>query len=321
MSANQELETSSVRFSVVVPAYNAANTIARAIDSVRAQTYLACEVIVVDDGSADDTARVVERLAVASSIPVRLIRQRNGGPSAARNAGVQAALGEWVAFLDADDWYLPRRLQVHAEMIGAEPGLDFLVGGFEYVTAEGHVTDRSLTRSVLGQRLLTQHGAGGRTAIAGDDIGAFIAEQFSDTRSLSLPRATFLQLGGFPLDLRICEDLVFLLRLAAASRRVGVACDSLSAYVIHDDGLIRSDRLRAQFESVRALRTLLPEMRDAPAPVRTAWQRLLKDAYRDLAYHLAKLGRRGEALSALVQSFRFKPSWRDGRDMLSVLRR
>lgn len=306
----------SLRFSVVIPAYNAGATITRALDSVLAQTWPAHEIIVVDDGSSDNTKEVV----TAYGDRVTYLQQKNAGPSAARNRGVEATNGDWVAFLDADDWYYPGRLQAHAEMIAADPGLDFLVASFDYLDAEGKFIEPSITRTPLGRRLLQREGKNGHAVIEGEAIGQFIAQQFSDTRCLSLPRHTFMALGGFPVDLRICEDVVFLIRLCIASRRVGVACASQAVYLVHDQGLIRSDRLRAQTETVRALHTLETEMPGAPAPVQQAWQSLIKEAYRNLAYYLVKQGCKGEALAGLMKSFRFRPSWRDGRDMLSVLK-
>ena len=86
--------------SAVIPAYNAATFLHVAIESTLAQTHHLLEIIVVDDGSSDDTAEVAARY------PVTVIRQRNGGPASARNAGVMAASGEWIAFLDHDDsWH------------------------------------------------------------------------------------------------------------------------------------------------------------------------------------------------------------------------
>lgn len=93
--------------SVLIPAYNAAGCVSRAIESVLAQTVPALEVLVVDDGSADHTAEVVERFGP----PVRLLRQANAGPAAARNHAAREARGEWLALLDADDAWLPHKLE------------------------------------------------------------------------------------------------------------------------------------------------------------------------------------------------------------------
>lgn len=307
--------------SVVVPAYNAAATLARALDSVLAQTHPAHEIVVVDDGSADATGEVVARYASrGGETPVRYLRQANAGPSAARNRGVEAATGEWIAFLDADDWYYPQRLARHAQMIQADPALDFLVGSFDYRCSDGTLMHASMQDSALGRELLAAHGLQGHPTIEGEALARYVVEQFSDTRMLTLPRATFLALGGFPLDLRICEDVVFLLRLCARSRRAGVSCEPGAVYLVHDAGLIRSDRLRAQTESVRALRGEAARMHDAPPAIRQAWQRMVKDAYLDLAYYLVKQGQRVEALRSLGHSFAFHPAAADLRRLLSIVR-
>jgi glycosyltransferase involved in cell wall biosynthesis len=89
----------------VIPAYNAAHVIAEAIASARCQSVPAREIIVVDDGSRDNTAEIAEREGA------RVIRQPNGGPAAARNAGIRATSAEWIALLDADDVCFPHRLE------------------------------------------------------------------------------------------------------------------------------------------------------------------------------------------------------------------
>lgn len=323
--------------SVVIPAYNAAATLPRALDSVLAQTRPAHEIIVVDDGSADATGDVVARYVVGDGARdaardaapdsagggaprVRYLRQANAGPSAARNRGVEEAGGDWIAFLDADDWYYPGRLLRHAQMIEADPTLDFLVGSFDYRDDQGALLHTSMSASALGRELLAQHGPQGQAVIEGAALGRYIVEQFSDTRMLTVPRATFVEVGGFPLDLRICEDVVFLLRLCARSRRAGVSCEPGAVYSVHDAGLIRSDRLRAQTESVRALRGQAARMAAAPAAIRTAWQAMVKGAYLDLAYYLAKQGRRGAAVRSLASSFAFHPAAADVRHLASIVR-
>lgn len=304
------------RFSVVIPVYNGAATIGRALDSVLAQTYPAQEILVIDDGSTDQTETVVRAYGSA----VRYVRQANAGPSAARNHGVDLAQGDWIAFLDADDWYYPERLRLHAELIVTQPGLDFVVGNFDYRDAEGQLMHSSMSVSALGRRLFAAHGAQGTAVLGVQEIGDYIAEQFSDTRMLSVPRQTFLVLGGFPTALRICEDVVFLLHLCARSQRAGVTCTPGAVYLVHEQGLIRSDRLRAQTETVRALRTLDKEIARAPDPVRAAWCLLVKRAHHNLAYYLAKQGQRAAAARSLARSFLFRPAMMDIKAMVSILR-
>lgn len=307
--------------SVVIPAYNAAATLPRALDSLLAQTWPAHEIIVVDDGSADATAEVIEQFTQrGGETTLRYFRQGNAGPSAARNRGVELASGDWIAFLDADDWYYPERLAQHAQMISTDPALDFLVGSFDYRDNQGGLLHASMTTSALGRELLARHGPNGLAVIEDEALGRYIVEQFSDTRMLTLPRTTFIELGGFPLELTICEDVVFLLRLCARSRRAGVSCTPGAVYSVHDAGLIRSNRLRAQTESVRALRGQAERMAQAPAAIRSAWQQMVKGAYLDLAYFLAKQGQRGAAVRSLLHSFAFHPEAADMRRLLSVAR-
>src|SRR5579859_6471888 len=105
----QDCAGSSV--TVLIPAYNAGPFLHRAVGSALDQTHPPLEVIVVDDGSTDDTADVAQRLALADP-RVRVIRlPENGGPAKARNAGLDLARGEWVAVLDADDAYMHARLE------------------------------------------------------------------------------------------------------------------------------------------------------------------------------------------------------------------
>jgi len=103
-------EVGTVRVSVVIPAFNAASTIEKAIASARLQTEDNLEIIVVDDASRDQTLEIVAEVA-RSDARVRLLRQPvNAGPAAARNRGIAAAKGDWIALLDADDSYFPERL-------------------------------------------------------------------------------------------------------------------------------------------------------------------------------------------------------------------
>ena len=114
------------RVSVIIPVHNRADLIGATLQSVLAQTRLPEEVFVIDDGSTDATAEVVAKFTQKSggggiSGGIRLVRQENAGPSAARNHGLSLARGEYIAFLDADDLWLPRKLERQIAVLEAQP--------------------------------------------------------------------------------------------------------------------------------------------------------------------------------------------------------
>lgn len=110
----------SPEISVIIPAYNREQTIQRAIKSVLEQTYQNYEIIVVDDGSRDNTVHIVEQMAM-SDPRIRLIKlPKNMGAMAARNVGIRSAQGKWIAFLDSDDMYLPRSLELRLAKVNDE---------------------------------------------------------------------------------------------------------------------------------------------------------------------------------------------------------
>lgn len=143
-----------MHFSVVIPLYNKQNSIAATLQSVLAQTYTNYEIIVVDDGSTDDSANVAEAVLLASRLSplaFRLVRKPNGGVSSARNAGILAAKGEYVAFLDGDDLWHPEYLETLHQLIVDYP--DAVVYGIGCTTICGDempdVVTYSTQRGVL----------------------------------------------------------------------------------------------------------------------------------------------------------------------------
>ena len=112
------VQGSDLSVSAVIPAYNSERFIGDAIQSVLAQTIELAEIIVVDDGSSDHTAE-----AAAGFPRTRVIQRPNGGAGAARNTGVHAASGEWIAFLDSDDVWLPRKTEIQLACITPEAGV------------------------------------------------------------------------------------------------------------------------------------------------------------------------------------------------------
>lgn len=112
--------------SVVIPVYNAGKALCRAVDSVLSQSFTDYEIIIVDDGSTDDTPDIIK----GYGDKIRYIRQENSGASIARNAGIQAAQGRWIAFLDADDQWLPEKLKKQIGLLSRNPDLVWCAGNF-----------------------------------------------------------------------------------------------------------------------------------------------------------------------------------------------
>lgn len=129
------MERNNPLVSVIIPAYNSGKYIAQAIDSVLGQTYGPIEIIVINDGSTDDTGDIVK----AYGDKVRSIHQENQGPSAARNAGITGAKGEYIAFLDADDAWLPGKIEKQVKVMEKRPELGLVCSGSYVVDKDDRV--------------------------------------------------------------------------------------------------------------------------------------------------------------------------------------
>jgi len=122
--------------SVIIPAYNAADTIQQCVESVLYQTVSIHEILVINDGSTDNTEEILKDLIKKSNLKnLRIISQPNGGPSKARNIGIKEARGEWIAFLDSDDRWLPEKIAKQIEIF--EYHKDFSIIGTQLLTSVG----------------------------------------------------------------------------------------------------------------------------------------------------------------------------------------
>jgi glycosyltransferase involved in cell wall biosynthesis len=194
-----------VTVSVIVPAYNAEATIERALASAAGQTVQPAEIIVVDDGSTDGTACRVEKFRMRSAVPIRLFRQPNKGPGAARNAGAQSAQTDYIAFLDADDLWYPPKLERVLAAIAARPEAD-LACHDEYRRSAGGRIERRV-RSGPATRDMYDHLLFERNCVL--------------TSAVVMRRRCFAAAGGFSEDRAVesNEDWDLWLRLAHANCR------------------------------------------------------------------------------------------------------
>lgn len=314
--SHDEMTNDQPVISVVIPVYNGEKTIAHAVDSVLKQSYPAHEIIVVNDGSVDRT----DEIARSYNGSIIYIEQRNAGVSAARNTGVNAATGEWLAFLDCDDLFLPDRLLQLANVIKQDPNADCVVAGFDYRGENGKFIKTSMAKSLPLVKRLYKRAKNGIAWLEGEnEKREFIENQFSDLRGFSVTRVLFDDVKGFPVGVQICEDVMFIIRCIIRSNCTGVICGSTAVYSVHDHGLIRSDVLRSQIGTIDALKSMAQEMKDATAPIRSGWRSLLKKSYQNLAYHYARAGQRSLALAAAVRGAIVKPRINDLRILGSLL--
>lgn len=145
------------RVSVIIPAYNAAGYLPAAINSVIAQTYQDWEIIVVDDGSSDDTRSVMAAYKDRLKDRINCIHQLNAGPSAARNSGIRNAQGEFIALLDADDLWLPSRLERSVKELDRDAGVGLVHARVARVNQQGFVIDEPYANHKYLSGRISQH--------------------------------------------------------------------------------------------------------------------------------------------------------------------
>ena len=150
--------------------------------------------------------------------------------------------------------------------------------------------------------------------------GLCCADHFGYTHALSVPRAMFIKLGGYRLGYKVCEDVHFLTRLVARSRRIGIVCVPLGTYLIHSSSATRRNPLAAQQENVRTLTDLERLSQNFPSPVRQGIKQRMQSARYNLACALTKNAQRRAAVCAVLPSLVSNPGWRSLRDVLSMLK-
>ncbi|MEX2643690.1 MAG: glycosyltransferase family 2 protein [Acetobacterales bacterium] len=218
--------------SVVITAYNAESYIRRALDSAFAQTWSPLEVVVINDGSTDRTAEIV-----ASEYPeARLISQENKGISGARNAGLAAARGEWIAYLDSDDYWAPEKTERQLDFAGRHPGVRAFACNNMLVRG-----DRVLGRSFEAQRIL------GRAAPAGVVDRYFTGRAryaFHNSSVLLIHRSLFTQYGEFHPAYNGNEDAEFIMRLALHGEPIGYLDEPLCYYEVGNPESVTKKHVR-----------------------------------------------------------------------------
>lgn len=231
-------------FTVVIPLYNKAPHIAQTLDSVLAQTVPANDIVVVDDGSSDGGAEIALTYAHRR---VQLIRQANQGVSAARNTGVDAAKTDYIAFLDADDWWLPNHLEVLQKLALSHPSAALL--------STSHLIRRS-ERFFCPQSSLPE----GWSGVVQNFFNTYAnGLSLVNSSTACVRRPELLQVGGFPVGVRRGEDIITWINLAL---RFPVAHVRIATSVFNQQAVNRTDALR-ETEAPGSLKYLARLLHDA----------------------------------------------------------
>jgi glycosyltransferase involved in cell wall biosynthesis len=261
------------KITAIVPMYNAQHSIERAVESALSQDGVCLDVIVIDDGSSDGSVDVVARLG---SPRVSVIRQPHSGVSAARNAGIQAARGHVIAFLDADDIWLPGHCCRLMSMVKSFPECGFYGLNYQRTDLDAGIP-ALVSKSANGPARRVHH---------------YFAEYLAGTvrvftSSLAARRDGLLGIRGFPLGVRLGEDILTWARLAV---HLGLVYDPTVSAVYHRPAGIQfrkpplPDGNDVVAEGLRTLRRLLPK-EDA-----TDLEELLHRWYTERAVNYLKLG-------------------------------
>ena len=218
--------------SIVIPAYNAAETIAVTLASIQCQTMAKWEAIVVNDGSSDETEAIVKKIATQDN-RIRLISQHNQGASAARNTGISHAQYEWLGFLDADDWFAPEYLERMSAVLAADSSLDAVHCGMRRIKPNGEIFIDTY-------------------APVKTNLFPVFACRCPFFIHCCIFRKTLAEaVGGFDTSLVTSEDWDFWQRIARTGARFGAVKEILAFYQMRANSLSRGDSIFA--DAVRVI--------------------------------------------------------------------
>ena len=263
------------KVSVIIPTYNYGKYIEKAIDSVFAQTYKDFEIIVVDDGSTDNTREIIEN---KYKDKVKYFYQENKGAPSARNKGIEESKGEYLVFLDADDWLKPMALLSRLEYLKEHSDCGWVHGPFCYHDEYGKDISKKFNNYpflYLNKR-------------KGNILKYILLGELISTCSVMISRILVLNVGGFDITLPCLQDYELSLRLAAQSP-VGFIDECNVVVLPHEGSISRSgtDGYRTRLKIMRQAEIMYPEV------VRTLgykWQRKFAKVIAERGRHLALEG-------------------------------
>jgi glycosyltransferase involved in cell wall biosynthesis len=277
------------KVSVVMPVYNGERFLRESLESVFAQTFQDVEVICVDDGSTDHSADVLQQYGPM----IRVLPQVNAGQSAARNAGVASARGQYVAFLDQDDLWYPSKLMTQVAALDADSNVVLVHCDFDMIDERGQ---------------LVRQGAGlsERASALASPMGQLIGEALIFPSAMMIRKQGYRHIGGFHSELQGFEDFDLIARLKQKGGFVMLG-EAGMAYRLHAQGFTRAGGLHIIRSREKFLRRML-ELYYGDRTKEAIVQRMLGDCYSDWGMHEVRTGNKQEGRRRLIQSLRCNPA-------------
>jgi glycosyltransferase involved in cell wall biosynthesis len=274
--------------SVIMPIYNGERYVQEALDSVFAQSFCDYDVVCVDDGSTDRSLQLLEQYRSRLTV----IKQANAGQSAARNQGVHASTGRYLAFLDQDDRWYPHKLVQQVELLEARSDVVLVYCNSDRMDSEGHVIQVGATKS-------EQPSA--RESL----LGRLIGEGLVLPSSMLIRRDVFERVGGFDPQLRGFEDFDLCARLTQQGE-IAFLEESGMCYRAHEGGFNRAGGLtivRSRERFLLRMRELYAEDRQKQALI----NEMLAECYSDWGMDEVRAGDRSVGRQRLLRSMRLNP--------------
>lgn len=196
-----------MKISAIIPAYNSQDFILDAIQSIQKQTHPVDEIIIIDDGSTDDTQQIIRSHAQG----VSYFQQKNQGPSAARNAGITMAKGDWVAFLDADDQWIDDKIARQLAVLSHSPELHLIAGDMQEIGLKNEL----ITPSVLAKHNLLEKFKTNQSLPIQNALAELVTKNFIPTGTVLAKRTTLIESGMFNPAIHFGEDLELWAKIAS----------------------------------------------------------------------------------------------------------
>jgi glycosyltransferase involved in cell wall biosynthesis len=267
--------------SVIIPTYNREKIITRAIDSVFAQTYRDFEIVVLDDGSQDNTRAVAQ----AYGPKVHYFYQDNKGIAGARNAGMHQTAGDYIAFLDSDDYWLPGKLEQQMALFSQHPEYGMVGCQCGSVQIDGTYREKN------------------RPGKSGWILYDLFNKNFIRTSSAVITRACLEKVGGFDETLREGEEYDYWLRIAAEFA-IGFINEPLTVYVDNTDGM-STDSLTGRLHRLKVLEKKYLKKKIPPQ----MYRRRIADTCHYIGRHYIEKGNRPEGIAYLKKAQKLYPAY------------